>query len=727
MQPLPPEFATSIQPNFSHIELELSNEVEIANECVSDEDLDTFFSPELKSAEMFIPAVQKASSIGNLISKLSSFWSKGRDDKEPIQAEYSTPLPMELMLEVTSHVETSQRKELYALLSVNKRWNNATANKFWKRIHITDDTKWKYFEETCLVQFKLAACYPFKTQMPQLHPYAQLIHSLRISNLSNAISASNWIEIIKSCPQLEELILENVSVEPFSSSDLQSPITPVSAMSLPNSPSLFRRNTQKSSTGIAGSSVSMPVTPRIRRAATNIQNPANIIEMDEDESLKLSQLNTLQISWSPDLHIDSLLTVVFHARSIRNLSLAGIHTLLEADLCKVLEYLPDLQALSLGNLKSTRAAFSSSRGLGTFKGSMLATQLAKTNKNITSINLHGLVNLSTEAFAALLFVTSPKQPGTADQVENEPTQLQTQSLPNLFEEAQATAASAEIPSTLSRNVRLTHIGLHSSTSHIADAALYTTLTSPLVISNLTHFSLSESHTMTDASFVGIIRAMSEHLRVLEIGPGLNLNEVSVSSVGQLCTNLQSFTCIGLGRCADVGIFVGHRFHALETLILKDMKALTEVRQLVIPPRKMSAWREMVVSVISMETENEVLENETETTFEEEDEELEFHETEPYLPSSHNMETQADENAIEQEVLAAENGLEIPDPEAPVIIGCIALKRLQLIGCPSLVGNSIAKIVKAVNRTVAKIQISEEMMDDESRIEMIDIFPQVEYI
>ncbi|KAJ3071945.1 hypothetical protein HDU98_004548 [Podochytrium sp. JEL0797] len=398
----------------------------------------------------------------------------------------------------------------------------------------------------------------------------------------------------------------------------------------------------------------------------------------------LEFIEKLQISWSPDLHINSLLAVAFHARNLTHVSLAGIHTLVEQDLCRVLSFLPDLRTLQLGDLRSTRAAFSSSRELGSFRGTLLALELANSNKNLVSLDLNGMMSLSSPALAGLVIVPPPDN--------SDPQQPQH---PTVSE---------------SRTARLTHLGLHSSTSHMDDATLHAVLTNPLSISNITSFAISESHTLSDASFVGIMRALSPTVRVLDLGPGLNLHELAIASIGQLCLGLQSLTCVGMAKCVEVGVFVGAPFEKLETLVLRDMCSMTEVRQLVAPDRNTSGWKRMMDSVVGVDDEFfDALVPEEEPGF------------------TQDMGVQANQADINAELMAVQAGLVLPDANLPVVIGCTALKHLRIEGCPRLAGHAVAKIISALDHTLETAAISASAIDWQSRVKLIGIFPSIKFM
>ncbi|KAI9332223.1 hypothetical protein BDR26DRAFT_912418 [Obelidium mucronatum] len=673
------------------------------SECQSDDD---YFSATELDQELPIPAslnkTNSLMSIGSILALASSsFWSNAC--KKSKHSTTATPhLPVEIILHLNSYIGESQRSELYSLLGINKTWNQATAAKYWKNIHIKSSTKWRQFEDICL---------NLPLSQARMHEYANLVHTLHLSNMSDPVSSTSWTHVIESFSNLKVLILDSVSVSPFGVSDLSSPITPLTFSSLPNSPSIQRRGLSPRKSvpaGIRRGSHSMPTTPRIRRAATTTQNPAQIIELQLDQEMGLPNLEALKITWSPDLHVDTLLATVFHARNLTSLSLAGIHTLLEADLCKVLQYVPDLKELKLGDLRSTRAAFSSSRGLGTFHGSLLATELAKWNKKLTSLELFGLVNLNAAALAGLLIVLTPLSISESEGGEEPAVLGQTESVPENLNDLNEESPNDEVPS---RSTRLTHIGLHSSTSHIEDSVLHATLTSPLAVSNITHFAISEAHTLTDASFIDIMRAMSETLKVLEVGPGLNINEVAISSIGHFCTGLQSLTCIGLAKSSDVGHFVGHKFEFLESLTLKDMKGLKEVRDLVIASRKMSMWRQLV----EMMTEEDDNLDETFVDAVEQAEDIDQQGLNENHGQGQDMAVQANPENILAETMAAQFGLPIANPDEAVLIGCVKLSQLRLVNCPQLKGKSIIQIVTAMNRTLSKAIVSFSMMDPQSRL------------
>ncbi|KAJ3004514.1 UNVERIFIED_CONTAM: hypothetical protein HDU68_005042, partial [Siphonaria sp. JEL0065] len=644
----------------------------VENDDQSDDDsLDGYYSAPEPEDVRPTAAVDRTDSISieSLFSVVfSAFFSK--QVKKPAK-QAKEALPIEMILHLTSYVSETQRSELYSLMGINKTWNRATTKKYWKNIHIQSNHKWRHFVETCL-----------QPESPGLHEYTEFIQFLQISKLSEPIASTSWIEVIKQCSQLKHLVLDSVSIEAYKGSDLTSPLTPTFPSSLPNSPNIQRRSvtTNRKSLINQRASQSMPTTPRIRRAVTESQDPQTILELDDNHDICLPNLETLKITWSPDLHIDTLLTIGFHARNLTSLSLAGIHTLLEADLCKILQYLPDLTDLKLGDQRSTRAAFSSSRGLGTFHGTLLATELTMWNKKLVYLDLHGLVNLNAVAFAGLIMVANPVSDsnGAIGQTESLPADLN---------------ALPEVPVTdvvPSRNNRLSRLCLHSCTSHIEDSVLHTTLTSPLAVSNITHFAISEAHTLTDASFIDIMRALAKTVQDLQVGPGLNINELAVSSIGQFCTGLKVLSVSGLAKASDIGHFVGLRWEKLHTLILKDMKGLKEVRNLVIPARKMSSWREIVDSVTNPVQEDEFVDAlEPEVDVSEEEQEGQH-------IGGLNFGGQANADAIAAETMAAQFGLTIPEPDTSVTVGCVGMKQIQLLGCPQLKGKSVIKIVTAMN-------------------------------
>ncbi|KAJ3117240.1 aspartate transaminase aat1 [Physocladia obscura] len=644
----------------------------------------------------------KKASIESIIALASQLWHSLSSSSSPSSVtpgedgkQKSGNLPQETVMHLISYIEENKKTAMYSLLGVDKKWHAAAIKKYWKHTIVNDNFKWLRFVDTCLRA-------PLQKPV-SMHNYASFIRTLKLSNLSCLITAENWMKLISSCRLLEDLVVDSVSIQPFPEFEMDF----VVSKSAPTSPAIKRRFSNTASARYV-STQSMASTSHILRrwsSASNVKNSATTTTYNKQE-IRLQNLKSLKISWSPDLSIESLTVLVRNAPNLESVSLAGIHTLTERDICNIVKALPLLTKLHLGDLRSTRAPFSSSRGVGVFRGSELALTLAEHSTNLTSLELHGLMNLQPIAFAALLTVPQPPPPP----------------LETIFSESESESEQPPVQtnqhdnnSNSRRQMRLSHIGLHSSTGNIDTPIFLETLTSPLVISHITSFSISEAHTLTDSSFIIIIQAMSKTLQHLELGPSLNLSDFGVLAIGQFCcANLVSLTCVGLTKCRDVANFVGHRFGRLETLVLRDMKELRAVRPLVSMARKKSAWRELVETVVTPEQEDDVKCNNFEESGTDDDDDYEF------VDSLEDFDVvefggQVTQEMILNETIAAQTGLVIYEVNEPALIGCVRLRRIEFMGCNSLGDRTVVQIVSAMNRGLKKAVVSFSMVGDEARL------------
>ncbi|KAJ3405575.1 aspartate transaminase aat1 [Chytriomyces hyalinus] len=417
----------------------------------------------------------------------------------------------------------------------------------------------------------------------------------------------------------------------------------------------------------------------------------------------IPRLKSLTIKGSPDLDQANLLAIMKQAINLESLYLAGMRELNESDICTAIAFAPNLVSLQLGDLNATRAPFSSSRGFALFEGSQLATALNRTCKNLESLTLDGLISIDSLGFAALLTVLQP----TCDLGGNIPVQTL-----NEVDEDSAEAGP-------SRNVRLSHLCLHTPSVHVDDVVFRETLASPLAISHLTRLCLSEAHGLNDASFIEIIAAMGpRNLKHLELGPGLNLGDLSLNAVGQFATGLKSLQCIGLPKVRDIGSIVGFPYRDLESLYIKDLRGVSEIRTLIVSPRQSTGWKRMVeIAKEEMQNQNVGLAGD----FGGESFEEEFVEAQEAFAVTVGF--QANAENIMAETAAAAAGLTIPDLDEPVVIGCQKIVSIKLIQT-SLSGETVVAIVSAMNQTLKQVTVSTATMDDRSRLAMVEAFPGV---
>ncbi|KAJ3348122.1 hypothetical protein HDU83_001549 [Entophlyctis luteolus] len=554
-------------------------------------------------------------------------------------------LPLETVIQIVSYITEDRKRDLYAALSVNRSWHKASVSKFWKNTYVNNTASWLQFEENLHDRFK-------KEQ--SFSEYSS-IRTLKLCNVGVPINSNSWNTVMRSCKSLETLILDDICIE---GGDLAN-----------RSEGERRRHS---------------VIPCL--SSTDSTKYQCNSEKYQYVACSMEKLTTLEITWSPLLHFDPLLRLVSQSPSLRTVKLAGLNSLSEADLCVILRFLPLLSDFSLGDLRSTRAPFSSTRGVGAYHGELMARTLTEACKHLASLHLHGLTSVRRLAFSGLL--------------------------------------SAAVDSA-SNSSRLTALSLHESTSHIDDTALFATLSSPVLMGTLTFLAISEAHSLTNRTFIAAIRACAHSLRAIEIGPGLKLEDYALTAVPQFCTELVSFTCVGLPKCTDISTFVGYPFQKLETLILRNMPALAEGRELIVPSRKRSAWRILVDSVLAESSDSRM---EWHAAPEEDDNETVFTDSlyDIDVPDVFDFGGQVDAATIQMETTAAQAGLVLYGMNEPAIIGCIGLKRLELVNSSSMKPETVVKIVKALSPVLERVVISMSMVGDTERVDLIDSFPGVIY-
>ncbi|KAI8613226.1 hypothetical protein BC830DRAFT_1219930 [Chytriomyces sp. MP71] len=471
------------------------------------------------------------------------------------------------------------------------------------------------------------------TRLQAFHPYSSYLQTLKISNLKRAISSNSCIALMQCCSNLEHLTFDDVCIEPLS----------------------------------------------VEQGPDNLKN-----------------LKSLSITYSPDLSMSTLIEFSRQTPNLKVLFLAGINNIDEPSVCTALSALPLLKELRLGDLRATRAAFSSTRGLALFEGELLAAAIAKWCANLTCLSLDGLIRLSPVGFTGLLMALQNDQ-----ETDGEETVVEV----NNDEET-----------THSDHTCLTDLSLHTSAINVDDIVFQTTLSTPVAISHLTRFCVSEIHCLSDATFIQIMAAMGPFsLRHLEVGPGLNLSDIALNSVGQTAMNLKSFKCIGLQNVTDIGSLVGFRFIALETLVLKDMKSVKEVRPLVCGVRRKAGWSRMVELVM----EEDQMHEKSLGQFEEavgppqvpDEIFADALETFPGINFAH----QVNPATIMAEIAAAMFGIAVPLPDEVVEIGCQVIQELEIWNCSSLDGKTIVKLVSSMNQTLSSVSISRDLMDDANRV------------
>ncbi|KAJ3236963.1 aspartate transaminase aat1 [Chytriomyces hyalinus] len=414
----------------------------------------------------------------------------------------------------------------------------------------------------------------------------------------------------------------------------------------------------------------------------------------------IPRLKSLTIKSSPNFDQANLLAIMKQAINLESLYLAGMHEMNESDICTAIAFAPNLICLQLGDLKATRAAFSSTRGFALFEGSQLATALNQTCKSLESLTLDGLIGIDSIGFAALLTVLRP----TCDSGDNVPVQ---------------TLDEVDESEGHSRSVRLRHLSLHTPSVHVDDVVFRETLTSPLAISHLTRLCLSEAHGLNDASFIEIIAAIGpRYLKHLELGPGLNLGDLSLNAVGQFATGLKSLQCIGLPKVRDIGSIIGFPYRDLDSLSIKNLMGVSEVRTLHVSPRQSTGWKRMVeIAKEEMQNQNVGSAGDIGSAPLEE----EFMEAQEAFASTVGF--QANAENIMAETAAAAAGLTIPDLDEPVVIGCQKIASIELIQT-SLSGETVVAIVSAMNQTLKQVTVSIAKMDDRNRMAMVEAFPGV---